>query len=486
MPHVQALIARARDDVLRTLVSDSLCVPSRTTMFRGQYAHNTGVWTNGGDNGGFETAHANGVEQDTVATRLHDAGYRPGCSASTSTATRTALRTERRTSGLGRVGQPGLGNPYTEYGYVLNQNRRTACTTTARGLRDRRLRRACHRLHPPRRPRARAVLRLPRRVRAPPARDTRRRATADVPPRAAPRTPSYDEADVSHKPRYVRDLPLLDAAPRLATIDGVYRRRMQSLQAVDRGVARLRAHAPRNRRARQHVHRVHVRQRLPPRPAPACRRASRRPYETDIHVPLLVRGPGVRAGAHVTATRRQHRPRADVRGAWPARAPRRSPTAARCSRSCAAIGRRTGAPPSSWSTGSRPARPNRRVPCPRRARPSSLPTPTRPGPTASPRIARSATPCCSTAAPIPDYDGVRTARYVFVEYGTGERELYDLRHDPDEVHNLAGTLPGPGTAAGTPDRASAVWRRLRAQAATPACVRAADRAGGCRRSRRRR
>ena len=44
-------------------------------------------------------------------------------------------------------------------------------------------------------------------------------------------------------------------------------------------------------------------------------------------------------------------------------------------------------------------------------------------------------------ADLPDYDGVRTARYVFVEYGTGERELYDLRHDPDEVHNLAGTLP---------------------------------------------
>ena len=44
-------------------------------------------------------------------------------------------------------------------------------------------------------------------------------------------------------------------------------------------------------------------------------------------------------------------------------------------------------------------------------------------------------------AEIPDYDGVRTGRYVDVEYATGERELYDLRHDPDEVHNLAGTLP---------------------------------------------
>ena len=56
-------------------MSNSLCCPSRTTTLRGQYAHNTGIWSNGGDNGGFERAYATGVEQDTVATRLHRAGY---------------------------------------------------------------------------------------------------------------------------------------------------------------------------------------------------------------------------------------------------------------------------------------------------------------------------------------------------------------------------------------------------------------------------
>ena len=74
-------------------VSNSLCCPSRTTTLRGQYAHNTGVWTNGGDNGGFERAHANGVEQDTVATRLHRRRVHDRRSrASTSTAIRTAPR----------------------------------------------------------------------------------------------------------------------------------------------------------------------------------------------------------------------------------------------------------------------------------------------------------------------------------------------------------------------------------------------------------
>ena len=45
------------------------------------------------------------------------------------------------------------------------------------------------------------------------------------------------------------------------------------------------------------------------------------------------------------------------------------------------------------------------------------------------------------AAAVPDrpsYCGVRTERYMFVQYATGERELYDYRTDPFELHNRAG------------------------------------------------
>jgi len=45
-------------------------------------------------------------------------------------------------------------------------------------------------------------------------------------------------------------------------------------------------------------------------------------------------------------------------------------------------------------------------------------------------------------AQIPNYDAVRTERYLYASYATGEHELYDLRHDPDEIHNVAGTRPG--------------------------------------------
>jgi hypothetical protein len=43
--------------------------------------------------------------------------------------------------------------------------------------------------------------------------------------------------------------------------------------------------------------------------------------------------------------------------------------------------------------------------------------------------------------PVPTYCAVRTARYLFASYETGERELYDLDADPFQLHNLAGTTP---------------------------------------------
>lgn len=37
----------------------------------------------------------------------------------------------------------------------------------------------------------------------------------------------------------------------------------------------------------------------------------------------------------------------------------------------------------------------------------------------------------------PDFRGLRTDRYTYVEYVTGDRELYDDLADPDQLRNLA-------------------------------------------------
>ena len=43
--------------------------------------------------------------------------------------------------------------------------------------------------------------------------------------------------------------------------------------------------------------------------------------------------------------------------------------------------------------------------------------------------------------PIPTYCAVRTSRYLYASYDSGEEELYDLAQDPYELENLAGSAP---------------------------------------------
>jgi N-acetylglucosamine-6-sulfatase len=79
MPKTRSLLGAQGMQFANAFVSNSLCCPSRATILRGQYAHNTGVWTNAdGPDGGWQGYINHGNEQDNIATRLHDAGYRTG------------------------------------------------------------------------------------------------------------------------------------------------------------------------------------------------------------------------------------------------------------------------------------------------------------------------------------------------------------------------------------------------------------------------
>ena len=48
-------------------------------------------------------------------------------------------------------------------------------------------------------------------------------------------------------------------------------------------------------------------------------------------------------------------------------------------------------------------------------------------------------PPTGSVDPTPRFTGLRTPTYLYVEYRTGEVELYDVRTDPYELRNLAGS-----------------------------------------------
>jgi N-acetylglucosamine-6-sulfatase len=42
----------------------------------------------------------------------------------------------------------------------------------------------------------------------------------------------------------------------------------------------------------------------------------------------------------------------------------------------------------------------------------------------------------------PSYEAIRAQQFLYVEYDTGEREFYNLQNDPYELHNIFGQLSG--------------------------------------------
>jgi N-acetylglucosamine-6-sulfatase len=79
MPNVQGLLKSKGRTFTNAFNVYPLCCPSRATIQRGQYAHNTQVFGNGqnmGNNGGYPAFDSRDLEKSTVATWLDTVGYR--------------------------------------------------------------------------------------------------------------------------------------------------------------------------------------------------------------------------------------------------------------------------------------------------------------------------------------------------------------------------------------------------------------------------
>jgi arylsulfatase A-like enzyme len=402
MPTLQGM-QRQGTTFTNYFVTDSLCCPSRSTTFTGDFPHNTGVFTNGGADGGYATFNARGNQRRTFATALQAAGYRTGMMGK-------YLNGYQPTDPV----PPGwsewdvAGNGYPEFDYSLNENGHVVKygDQPADYLTDVLNRKGQDFIGQSAKAGKPFMLELatftPHQPATPAPRDANK-----FPGLKAPRGPAFNEADMSDKPAWIKDHPKL-TKKQTTSIDTLFRKRAQSVQAVDKMLGDLQAALRANGVARDTYivfgsdNGFHMGEhRLTPGKMTA--------YDTDVNVPLVVTGPGVAAG-HKTA----------------------------------AIAQNTDLCPTFESLGG--------VPVPDTVDGRSL----KPYFSAGAHPSREAAliehhgpdhqagdpdlPTKASGNP-PSYEAVRTDHDVYVEYADGEREYYDLTKDPNELDNAIARIP---------------------------------------------
>jgi N-acetylglucosamine-6-sulfatase len=389
MPNVQSLLIDQGTLFRRSFVNFPLCCPSRATFLTGQYFHNHRV------SGNYRQLR----DSQTLAVWLRRDGYATGLIG-------------KYLNGYGndrpRYVPPGWTEWYAAlgqgtqnvYDYRLNENgdpqhygdspsafKQDVLTAKAVSF-------IAHRA-----PRAKPLFlylayTAPHTTTGPrphPPADCR--GAAQPAPRHAdafdgeplPMGPSFNEADVSDKPEAVRNLPRL-GGDEINKLERRHRCLLESLLSVDDGVAEIVDELEATGELDETVimftndngfffgeHRI-----------PSQKK---RVYEEAIQVPLVVRGPGFRAGAterRLTANVDLARTILDVAGV---KAGIRQDGVSLLKRH---IGRRK----LSIETASQP--------------------------------------------PAREFSAVRTRRYLYAEYENRDQELYDLRQDPHELVNVAG------------------------------------------------
>lgn len=431
MPHLRELLTERGTSFSNFFVSVSLCCPSRASMLRGQYAHNTGVLTNAWANGGFPVARQLGVERSTIATWLQDEGYRTGLIGKYLNYYPQSAGPTYLPPGWDEWYSPVRGTPSAGFEYTLNENGRLVrygsdvddyVTDVYVRLTEQFVTGAADAGQP-----FFAWLA----VEAPhdPATPAPQDADAFAGERA-PRTPSYNQSDVSDMPQWIRELPPLRAELR-ANDDLRYRRRRESLLALDRQLVHLTDTLERNGQL-DNTYLVFTSDNGFHLGQHRLSGGKQTAYDEDVRVPLIVRGPGVAEGATSSALVGN----IDL-----------APTFAELA----------GAPFPDFVDGrpftaqlDDPATPTDRrsfllehwrveLVNPDTATPGSFtdpvtPVATRPATVDDASGEGSAFP---ESPDPPDFRGLRTDRYTYVEYVTGDRELYDDLADPDQLRNLA-------------------------------------------------
>ena len=393
MPNVRQLLVAHGVQFTHAFDNNPLCCPARATILTGQSSGHTGVWWNvNGADGGFTAFEPH--EGQTLATWLHDAGYRTGLVG-------------KYMNGYGavRAGHipPGWddwqalvlegGGCSTDgyFGECISDNgvldhlgtSQADYSTTVLGAR------AVSFIDQAPASQPLFLYFAPRAPHLPTIPAARYASACSTFP--TPHRPDYNEADVSDKPAYIRALPTL-GAPKQAVWDGHWRDACRTLHSVDDQVGHI-------------VDALSSTGRLD---NTLILFASDNgmlfgehrwmnkivPYEESLRVPLIVRWDA--AGTSGTT----------------------APAMVSDMDYAETIMDAAGVPfPAGYSTDGQ----------------SLLPLVTGSGPIAKEKILIEH----GGGVAVPAYCGVRVQGWTFVRYATGEEELYDLSADPWETQNVA-------------------------------------------------
>jgi N-acetylglucosamine-6-sulfatase len=408
MPAVNELLVPAGMSFTQFFSPTPLCCPARVSLLRGQYAHNHTVLRNTGESAGFAQFLASGGESDTVATQLQAAGYT------------TAL--------IGKYlnGYVGADNPkvpvpqtyvppgwdtwvsginhaaYSSFDYTLNVNGDLIehghddadyITDVLAGYAIDFLDDAASKDEP-------FFLYLAPYAPHSPANPAPRHAGMFTGAQA-PRSPAFNEEDVSDKPAWIQAGGAISVRKQ-QKLDENYQHRLESLQAVDEMVREvvdtLDAHG-----RLESTYILFLSDNgffLGEHRQPSGKDA---PYDSATRVPLIIRGPGIAPGTQTDGL-------ALITDLFPTFADLAGiePPAFVDGRSLAPL----------WQEADPQWRQN----------------------VLFEGFGREFESEEKAGKEAPAFKAFRTADLLYTEYETGEREVYDLRTDPFELDNIIDTV----------------------------------------------
>ena len=263
LPGIREVMGSTGTSFDNAYVTYSLCCPSRATMLRGQYPHNHEIIGNGLPEGGEAKFRNLGRDRSTIATWLDGAGYKTkyigkymnnyndlyvppgwdewyvmmGSHWTLSDPTTGKMNNNGQQTTLGGHSSDVFANKASDF--IRRSSVNPAPFFMVVGTK------APH---------------------APPEVATRHQDSfVDTP---LPDNPNFDEPDVSDKPEWVRSYSRLSQTE----IDDMHNpvsgaATLDALRGGSAGADHI--HASRDWRAREHLHLLHLRQRLSPRRAPA-------------------------------------------------------------------------------------------------------------------------------------------------------------------------------------------------------------------------